>query len=79
MHDRVANDCDLVDLVAVRVRRRREIAEQAVDRLPDDPRAAPSSCTMAYETRLMRSSPNRICGFMTPAEARISPVARSAR
>ena len=41
--------------------------------------AAPPSWSMAYETRLMRSSPKRICGFMTPAEASTSPRSRSAR
>ena len=40
---------------------------------------APSSCIIAYETRLMRSSPNRICGFITPFEASTAPSARSAR
>ena len=39
----------------------------------------PPSCIIAYETRLMRSSPNRICGFITPAEARTEPSPRSAR
>ena len=27
---------------------------------------APSGCIIAYETRLIRSSPKRICGFITP-------------
>ncbi len=40
---------------------------------------APPSWSMANETRLMRSSPKRICGFMTPAEASTSPRSRSAR
>ncbi len=41
--------------------------------------SAPSGCIIAYETRLMRSSPKRICGFMTPALARTTPSARFAR
>ena len=41
--------------------------------------SAPSGCIIAYETRLMRSSPKRICGFITPALARIAPSARFAR
>ena len=40
---------------------------------------APSGCIIAYETRLIRSSPKRICGFITPLLARIEPSARSAR
>ena len=34
---------------------------------------------ITYETRLIRSSPKRICGFISPAEASTSPVARSQR
>ena len=30
--------------------------------------------SITYETRLMRSSPNLICGFISPAEASTSPV-----
>ena len=41
--------------------------------------AAPSGWSMAYETRLMRSSPKRICGFMTPSEASTAPSDRSTR
>ena len=40
---------------------------------------APSGCIIAYETRLMRSSPNRIWGFISPAEARTAPSARFVR
>ncbi len=40
---------------------------------------APSGCIIAYDTRLIRSSPKRICGFITPFEARTEPSARSAR
>ena len=36
-------------------------------------------CIMTYETRLMRSSPKRICGFMVPAVASTLPLARSHR
>ncbi len=41
--------------------------------------SAPSGCIIAYETRLIRSSPKRICGFMTPALASTDPSARFAR
>ena len=34
---------------------------------------------MEYETRLIRSSPKRICGFITPADATTSPLVRSHR
>ena len=34
---------------------------------------------IAYETRLIRSSPKRICGFIAPAEATTSPLTRSQR
>ena len=40
---------------------------------------APSGWSIAYDTRLMRSSPNRICGFITPDEASSSPLARRTR
>ena len=40
---------------------------------------APSGWSIAYETRLIRSSPKRICGFITPWLARTAPSARSAR
>ena len=40
---------------------------------------SPPSCIITYETRLIRSSPNRICGFMTPALARIEPSVRFTR
>ena len=35
--------------------------------------------SMTYETRLIRSSPKRICGFISPADATTSPVCRSHR
>ena len=35
--------------------------------------------SMTYETRLIRSSPKRICGFISPADATTSPVRRSHR
>ena len=35
---------------------------------------APSGCIIAYETRLIRSSPKRICGFITPWLARTDAV-----
>ena len=46
--------------------------------------AAVSSCwppgfIITYDTRLIRSSPKRICGFINPAEASTSPLARSQR
>ena len=41
--------------------------------------AAPPGFIIAYETRLIRSSPKRICGFIVPAAATSSPVSRSHR
>ena len=41
--------------------------------------SSPPSCIITYETRLMRSSPNRICGFITPALAMTEPSLRSTR
>ena len=40
---------------------------------------SPPGFIITYETRLMRSSPKRICGFIAPAEASTSPVRRSQR
>ena len=40
---------------------------------------SPPGFIITYETRLIRSSPKRICGFITPADATTSPVARSSR
>ena len=40
---------------------------------------SPPGCIITYETRLMRSSPNRICGFIAPADATTSPEVRSHR
>ena len=41
--------------------------------------SAPSGCIITYETRLIRSSPKRIWGFIKPFEARTEPSDRSAR
>ena len=41
--------------------------------------ASPPGCIITQDTRLIRSSPKRICGFMRPAPASTSPVARSQR
>ena len=41
--------------------------------------AAPPGFIIAYDTRLIRSSPKRICGFMSPAAATMSPLVRSHR
>jgi len=41
--------------------------------------SAPRSFIMAYETRLIRSSPKRIWGFIAPADASTSPLVRSSR
>ncbi len=40
---------------------------------------APPGFIIEYDTRLIRSSPKRICGFMRPAEATTSPLTRSQR
>ena len=63
-------------LIAGPHRERRRSARRA----PCAPRRvispAPSGCIIAYETRLIRSSPKRICGFITPSLARTAPSAR---
>ena len=41
--------------------------------------AAPPGVIMAWLTRLIRSSPNRICGFIRPVDAATAPVRRSHR
>ena len=38
---------------------------------------SPPLFIITYETRLIKSSPKRICGFITPALLKISPVVRS--
>ena len=57
-------------------------AEQLVERTRG-PRpvssASPPGFIITYDTRLIRSSPNRICGFIAPAHASTSPVRRSQR
>ena len=40
---------------------------------------SPPGFIITYDTRLMRSSPKRICGFMRPALASTSPLVRSHR
>ena len=82
VHDRVADDRQLEDLGSLDAGLLRERGEQPVERLADrrrSSRSAPSGCIIAYETRLMRSSPKRICGFITPSLARTAPSARFAR
>ena len=69
VHDRVADERQLED---VRRGRRRRPARVRVTSALSAARTArvispaPSGWSIAYETRLMRSSPNRICGFITP-------------
>ncbi|MEJ7719541.1 MAG: hypothetical protein WKF58_03465 [Ilumatobacteraceae bacterium] len=41
--------------------------------------ASPPGFIITYETRLIRSSPNRICGFILPLVATTSPDVRSQR
>ena len=77
VHDRVADERDLEDVVARR--RRRPCASSAVSfaRQPRTARVSSFSAPgfiITYETRLIRSSPKRICGFIAPAEASTSPV-----
>ena len=61
----------------VDARRRRELRDQPPERLPDGPghlaRRRPA-WSIAYETRLMRSSPNRICGFIDAGGGEHGPV-----
>ena len=40
---------------------------------------APPGFIIEYETRLIRSSPKRICGFIAPVVASTAPVSRSHR
>ncbi len=82
VHDRVADDRELEDLGALDAGLVAERGEQAVERLADrrgQLDLAALDASSRSETRLMRSSPKRICGFMTPALARIEPSARFAR
>ena len=81
VHDRIADDRQLEDVRTGMPPVSASPAIEAVERLATARviSPAPSSCIIAYETRLMRSSPNRIWGFMTPLDARTAPSARSAR
>ena len=62
------------------------LAQQLADELVErgahrtrSARASPPGFIITYDTRLIRSSPKRICGFIRPADASTSPVARSQR
>ena len=81
MHDRVADDRQLEDLGALDAGLLASGASSPSSALRTAAviSPAPSGCIIAYETRLIRSSPKRICGFITPALARTAPSARLAR
>ena len=83
VHDRVADDHRLEDQArAVDAGLGRRLAGEVVEGGADGAghlqRAAGVQHRVA-ETRLIRSSPKRICGFIRPMEAFTSPVARSQR
>ncbi len=77
MHDRVADERHLEDVVAVDPRVRGELGRQLREAAANGARQlllrAPGFI-ITYDTRLIRSSPKRICGFIAPAEASTSPV-----
>ncbi len=82
MHDRVADDRELEDVRDGDAGPRGQSGDQARDRVAHGPghrRARHPRASSRSETRLMRSSPNRICGFITPSDASTSPSARFAR
>ncbi len=68
MHDRVADERQLEDVGALDAGLRREPGDQLVERLAHGRghlRGAASGFIITYETRLIRSSPKRICGFIS--------------
>ena len=82
MHDRVADQRRLEDVLMRNARLARHIRRQSAQRLAHRLRSsAPPrpGFIIEYETRLIRSSPKRICGFMTPAEATTSPLLKIAQ
>ena len=69
MHDRVADDHDLDDGVTGAVRRgapARRRARRAPRARPLVSSVSPPGFIITYDTRLIRSSPKRICGFIRP-------------
>ena len=82
VHDRVADGDQVEHVVPLDAGVRGELADQR-RRLPA--RTASVSCSrppgfiITYDTRLIRSSPNRIWGFMAPAVASTSPLPSSQR
>ena len=80
VHDRVADDRQLEDVVArLRPPRTASLGDEVAIAARTTAVISPRRRGAAWrsETRLMRSSPKRICGFITPAEASTSPSARS--
>jgi len=78
MHDRVSDHGQFDDLVAVDSGLCAQLADQGVERLADDGGELDLAAgfIMMYETRLIRSSPKPIWGFILPAEASTAPVSR---
>ena len=71
VHDRVADDHEVEDRRRARSPASHRRAARSARRAPSRTAAvispAPSGFIITYETRLIRSSPKRICGFITPA------------
>ena len=77
MHHRVADERHLEDVRRARPPASRQSSAVSFARQPRTARVSSFSepaLSITYETRLIRSSPNRICGFISPAEASTSPV-----
>ena len=70
VHDRVADDRaargSRSRLMPARIGEPDAISPSSASRTAVVISPAPSGCIIAYETRLIRSSPKRICGFITP-------------
>ena len=56
---------------------RSAISSSTHDRAASVSRVSDPGFIITYDTRLIRSSPNRICGFIAPATASTFPLARS--
>ncbi len=79
MHDRVADDDDVEHPVArhaAPARAARRSARRAPRRTAAVSCWSPPGFIITYDTRLIRSSPKRICGFIRPALATISPPSK---
>ena len=57
----------------------REINEPTASRTAFVSASRPSAFIITYETRLIRSSPKRICGLVVPVEASVRPESSETR